>query len=123
QFFGFLPQLRREQVGVRQQFRGSRLRLGPGGALRDGAREVVEIKPRWPTGPPLQVAKAGAALPYREAQRIAVTVQVDAHQLLRVARRRALLPQHLARAGPVDASALGDRPCERLARAPDESQG
>src|SRR2546422_6800281 len=51
-----------------------------------------------------------------EAQRIAVAIQVHAHQLLRIARRRALLPQRLARARPVDALALRDRTRERLTR-------
>src|SRR2546422_11195549 len=57
-----------------------------------------------------------------EAQRIAVAIQVHAHQLLRIARRRALLPQRLARARPVDALALRDRTRERLTRAPNEAQ-
>src|SRR5712671_3467824 len=123
QLFGLLPQLRRQQPRVPEQFRGSRSRLGPGGALRDGACEVVEIERRRPAGPPIEVTEPGAALPYGEAQRIAVTVQVHAHQLLRVARRSSLLPQRLARARPVNAFAPGDRARERLTRAPDQPQG
>src|SRR5207302_7234507 len=93
QLLGFLLEFGGEQRGVREQFRGSRSRLGPGGALCDSARQVVEIKPRRPAGAPLAVTEPGASLPHGEAQRIAVAIQVYAHQLLRIARRRALLPQ------------------------------
>src|SRR5207245_11309044 len=62
QLLGFLLELSREQCGVREQFRRSRSRLGPGGALCDRAREVVEIKPRRPAGAPLEVTEPGASL-------------------------------------------------------------
>src|SRR2546429_3772677 len=122
QLLGFLLEFGREQRGVREQLRCSRSRLGSGGALCDSAREVVEIKPRRPAGAPVEGTEPGASLPHGEAQRIAVAIQFYAHQLLRIARRRALLPQRLARARPVDALALRDPTRERLTRAPNEAQ-
>src|SRR5256886_6052886 len=74
QLLGFLLEFGREQRGVREQLRCSRSRLGPGGALCDSAREVVEIKPRRPAGAPLEVTEPGASLPHGEAQRIAVAI-------------------------------------------------
>src|SRR5258707_7263556 len=40
--------------------------------------EVVEIESRGPASRPLEVAESGTTLPHREAQRIAIAVQVYA---------------------------------------------
>src|SRR6267378_2389414 len=63
-----------------------------------------------------------ARLAYRESQRVAVTIQIHADELLRVPRRRPLDPQRLARAGPIDPASLSDGAGQGLARAPHETE-
>src|SRR5206468_4748341 len=97
--------------------------FGTGGALRDHAREDAEIEIRRPARSALEVTEPSTVLPDNEAQGVAITVRVHAHQLLGVSRGGSLFPQRLAGARPVDAPALRHRLRQRLARAPDEAQG
>src|SRR6267143_2128593 len=68
------------------------------------------------------MAESASPLTDCKAQRVAVTVELDAQQLLRVAGGFALHPNRLARSRPIDPAPLVDGTDQRLSRAPDESQ-
>src|SRR5207248_1922886 len=91
-------------------------------ARGDGALEVVGSEIGGPARTPLEVTEPDAVLAHRETQRIAVTVEIDAQQLLRVARRLALHPQCLARPRPVDPPPLVHGARQGFGRAPHQSQ-
>src|SRR6267143_4758792 len=68
------------------------------------------------------MAESASPLTDCKAQRVAVTVELDAQQLLRIAGGFALHPNRLARSRPIDPAPLVDGTDQRLSRAPDESQ-
>src|SRR6267378_275439 len=68
------------------------------------------------------MAESASPLTDCKAQRVAVTIELDAQQLLRIAGGFALHPNRLARSRPIDPAPLVDGTDQRLSRAPDESQ-
>src|SRR6266581_3031358 len=68
------------------------------------------------------MAEPDSALTDPKAQRIAVAVELDTQQLLRIAGGFALHPDRVARARPIDPAPLADGTDQRLSGAPHQSQ-
>src|SRR3989442_7010822 len=68
------------------------------------------------------MAETGSLLADCKAQRVAVAVELDTQQLLRVAGGFALHPNRFARSRPIDSPSLANGTDQRLSGAPDQSQ-
>src|SRR2546428_9093013 len=68
------------------------------------------------------MAETGSLLADCKAQRVAVAVELDTQQLLRVAGGFAFHPDRLARSRPIDSPSLADGADQRISGAPDQSQ-
>src|SRR6266851_2864087 len=88
----------------------------------DHALQRAEVEHIRPAGGTFPMAESASLLADCKAQRVAVTVELDAQQLLGVAGGFALHPNRLARSRPIDPTPLVDGTDQRLSRAPDESQ-
>jgi len=111
-----------KQFAVGQQLPGSRSRYGPGDAVGERALQIGEIELCRPARRTVQVTEPGTCLADRETQGVAIAVQVDSQQLLRVSGGRALFPNRLARSRPINPTPLGHRADEGFPRAPDEAE-
>src|SRR3989442_10086618 len=68
------------------------------------------------------MAETDSLLTDCKAQRVAVAVELDTQQLLRVAGGFALHPDRLARSRPIDPAPLADGADQRISGAPHQSQ-